>query len=89
MNLCRACGEDFSSIGAFDKHRVGGHAYTWSLNHPDGRRCLIGDELLEAEMELDPRGRWRIALTDSERSRIAGLRGPVSKRVRAGHDASA
>jgi hypothetical protein len=28
VNNCRACGEDFSSVTAFDRHRVGGHAYT-------------------------------------------------------------
>jgi hypothetical protein len=88
MNLCRSCNTDFASVAAFDKHRVGVYAYPWSPERDDGRRCLIGDELLDAGMELDPRGRWRIALTDSERSRIAGLRGPGSKRVRAGRVAS-
>jgi hypothetical protein len=73
MNLCRACGEDFAGVSAFDKHRVGVHAYSWSLEHPDGRRCLIGEELLEAGMELDTRGRWRIAVSDAEVARLQGL----------------
>jgi hypothetical protein len=73
VNNCRACGEDFSSVTAFDRHRVRVHAYTWSSHREDGRRCLIGDELPEAGMELDERGHWRIALTDSERDRLQGL----------------
>jgi hypothetical protein len=73
MNLCRACNTDFASLTAFDKHRVGVHEYTWSPDREDGRRCLIGDELLDAGMELDSKGRWRIALTDAERARPQGL----------------
>jgi hypothetical protein len=73
MNLCRACSTDFASVAAFDRHRVGTYAYAWSPEREDGRRCLIGDELLEAGLELDPKGRWRTALTDAERERPRGL----------------
>jgi hypothetical protein len=58
MNLCRACGLDFGSISAFDTHRVGKHAYTYSegvLMDPvreDGRRCLSAAEI-EASVNRD------------------------------------
>jgi hypothetical protein len=72
-NFCRVCSTDFASPSAFDNHRTGVHAYTWSLEHPRGRRCLIGDELLDSGLELDQRGRWRFALSDTERARLEGL----------------
>jgi hypothetical protein len=53
----------------------------WSPDREDGRRCLIGDELPEAGMELDERGRWRIALTDSERDRLQGRGAKGSRRT--------
>lgn len=65
MNLCRACGEDFGSVGAFDAHRTGKHAYTFreglALDPPleDGRRCFDTDELREKGWARDSRGRWR------------------------------
>ncbi len=64
MNLCRACGQDFSSVEAFDRHRVGAHTYTYDagllLDPPrhDGRRCLNLDEMARAGWVLDARGRW-------------------------------
>jgi hypothetical protein len=45
MNYCRSCSTDFSSVTAFDRHRVGVYEYAWSSDREDGRRCLIGDEL--------------------------------------------
>jgi hypothetical protein len=73
VNLCRACSTDFASLAAFDKHRVGVHEYMWSTDLPDGRRCLRESELLDAGLEIDSRGRWRIALTDTDRARLRGL----------------
>ena len=61
MNLCRRCGEDFSSLEGFDAHRVGKHEYLFDWraeSREDGRRCLDADEMREAGMELDARGRW-------------------------------
>jgi hypothetical protein len=78
-NFCRACSIDFASLSAFDKHRTGVHESSWSLEHPGGRRCLIGDELLGAGMELDPKGRWRIALTDEKRAELAALSAPYEQ----------
>jgi hypothetical protein len=89
VNLCRACGEDFAGLSAFDRHRVGTHGYRWSPDREDGRRCLIGDELLEAGMELDSKGRWRIVLTDEKRSELLSLSAPGSKTVGAGRAQSA
>jgi hypothetical protein len=64
VNLCRACRRDFSSVAAFDRHRVGRHAYDFAegleLGFEDGRRCLDEDEMQAAGMALDRRGRWTI-----------------------------
>jgi hypothetical protein len=77
VNLCRCCGLDFASVEAFNKHRVGTHEYTHdeglAVGRPDGRRCLAPTELSAAGMELDPRGRWRMALSDAERTRLQQL----------------
>lgn len=65
MNFCRACGEDFGSVGAFDAHRIGKHAYTFAEGfhrdppREDGRRCLDADELVEVGWHRDQHGRWR------------------------------
>lgn len=65
MNLCVSCGEDFASVDAFDSHRVGVHAYTYSeglrFAEPveDGRRCLDKAEMVAVGLALDGRGRWR------------------------------
>jgi hypothetical protein len=78
-NGCSDCGQDFASISAFDRHRVGVHGHTHAqglkLDPPreDGRRCMDAVEMTEAGMELDQRGRWRIA-ADAERARRAFAR---------------
>lgn len=54
---------------AFDRHRVGAHAFTFTegldLDPPreDGRRCLDEAEMFERGM--DPRGRWRIVASEA------------------------
>ena len=64
MNLCRACGKDFSSVHNFDRHRVGKHAYTYTeglkFDPPadDGRRCLYTEELISLGLRPDKSGRW-------------------------------
>jgi hypothetical protein len=74
LNLCRSCGCDFASVSAFDRHRAGSYVYTFveglELDPPreDGRRCLDADEMLDAGMALDVRGRWTI-VADVERAR--------------------
>jgi hypothetical protein len=74
VNLCRACGEDFGSVAAFDAHRVGRHAYTYSEGarmdpvREDGRRCLSVEELHERGFVRNARGRWSIA-SHAERGR--------------------
>ena len=57
MNLCRACGENFGSVAAFDAHRVGKHAYDYSPQRPDGRRCLSVKEVRK-KFKLNSREAW-------------------------------
>lgn len=72
MNLCRSCNEDFSSVEAFDRHRVGVHEYTFleglEQGREDGRRCLSIEELEEIGFEVNDRGRWHDP-TRTERAR--------------------
>ncbi len=67
MNLCRACGEDFSSVAMFDAHRVGKHAYLYGPDRPDGRRCLPPAEMLAKGWRLDVHNRW----SDPARAEVA------------------
>lgn len=78
-NWCASCGEDFTSVRGFDRHRVGVHAYTYSegaaMDPPreDGRRCLDVDEIRGLGFELDGHGRWRdSAEAERARERFAG-----------------
>jgi hypothetical protein len=80
VNLCRACGNDYGSVSAFDAHRVGKHAYTFSeglrRSPPveDGRRCLHPSELLEKGWSRDKAGRWRTPVREKASLRLAHLR---------------
>jgi hypothetical protein len=77
VNLCTACRGGFSSVTAFDRHRVGRHAYTFAegleLGLEDGRRCLDEDEMRAAGMALDRLGRWCIT-RDVEQARKLRIR---------------
>jgi hypothetical protein len=61
VNTCTACGKDFGSLRAFERHRVGDHARNWSLDYPSGRRCLTEHELEAAGFCQNRRGEWTIA----------------------------
>lgn len=79
LNLCRSCDTDFASVAAFDRHRTGVHDYTLAeglrFEPPveDGRRCMAPDEMLDHGMEVDGRGRWRIAISEADQKRLAAL----------------
>lgn len=60
MTLCTTCGQEFGGVHAFDAHRVGSHAYCFSLERPDGRRCLTPAEMLARGWERNSRGRWSL-----------------------------
>jgi hypothetical protein len=78
VNVCRRCGENFGSIGAFDAHRKGRHDVLWSPEQEDGRRCLDVDELRDLGWHRDKRGQWRqpisydAVLRLRERAGVAG-----------------
>lgn len=80
MNLCRACNEDFSTVRAFDGHRVGRHEYRFDADHLDGRRCLDTEELTELGWKKSAKGRWQ----DTTTIRRASETLPVSLRAPAG-----
>ena len=80
MNLCSACRRDFASVAAFDKHRTGVHAYDFSLERPDGRRCMSEEEMLEAGMELDRKGRWSIPKTAAQLAFYEQYKSPEKSR---------
>lgn len=64
---CAACREKFSSVGAFDFHRVGPYA-------PRGRRrCLTALEMLTEGMILDEKGCWDFDPAHPNRSNQAVL----------------
>ena len=69
MNLCRACNENFGSVLAFDKHRVGKHAYTFKeglMMYPpkaNGRRCLSTEEMVESGFVKNTRDTWSLQET--------------------------
>lgn len=83
MNLCRACGQDFRSLKAFDAHQVGRCEYTFAegmcMEPPreDGFRCLDVDELEELAFVRNAFGRWSLA-GDLERGRQMLLEVPES-----------
>jgi hypothetical protein len=60
VNSCDACGEDFGSVAAFDKHRVGSHAYCHDETRTDGRRCLSVSEIEAIGLVRNSRGRWSL-----------------------------
>ena len=64
-NWCATCGEDFGSVGAFDAHRFGTHAYLFDPGDPakaDGRRCLSVDEMeASPRFARNPRGLWSLS----------------------------
>ena len=67
-NFCASCGEDFASVRAFDRHRVGRHDVLWSLDNEGGRRCLDSVEMEAAGMAPGGRRRWEI-VAEAERAR--------------------
>ena len=50
-SVCTACRLVFSSVSAFDMHRVGPY-------NPPGRRCLTDREMLNKGMVRNNRGVW-------------------------------
>ena len=64
-HFCAACGNDFNSLHAFDKHRVGSYGTaildakdrTIGYTRPE-RRCMTIDEMIAAKMQRNQYGRW-------------------------------
>ena len=82
LNECTGCGEDFTSVSLFDRHRVGVHAYTFlegmRMEPPreDGRRCLGVDEMEQRGWDRRADGRWHDpAETERTRKNFSRVRG--------------
>ena len=69
---CPACGELFSSVATFDRHRVGEFASNGGTNT---RRCLTVAELMAQEWPKTDRGFW---LRPAPRPVHYALEGPSS-----------
>lgn len=61
-NGCRLCGQDFTSLQAFDVHR----------SEPNSNKCL---NPLDVGLELDDSGRWRVVLSEKQLASLDRLRG--------------
>ena len=58
---CAACGEYFSTVRAFDSHRIGKHKV------PGDRRCLTFAGMKSKGLRLNSKGYWtRAYLPDAE-----------------------
>jgi hypothetical protein len=79
LNLCRSCNKDFGSVSAFDAHRVGKHAYTYSEGvkmepmKEDGRRCLATWELIRDDWLMDYHDVWRLPASQKDLLRLRVL----------------
>ena len=64
LHGCFGCRQDSTSLGLFDRHRVGVYEYTFEQglrldpSRKDGRRCLDADEMTARGWALNDRGRW-------------------------------
>ncbi|HEY8776320.1 MAG TPA: hypothetical protein VIM33_07555 [Gaiellaceae bacterium] len=55
---CSGCHLDFSSVGAFDAHRVGKYDQVFGVEHLNGRLCLDVEEMAAKGFRQNSRGRW-------------------------------
>lgn len=53
--MCPSCGELFSSVATFDRHRIGEFAGVGGTN---SRRCLTASEMLAQDWPKTERGFW-------------------------------
>jgi hypothetical protein len=74
LNGSGSCRLDFASVSAFDRHRIGAHSHDFSLERPDGRRCMAEDEMTTAGMVIDRNGRWSIPPTEGQKESLRRLR---------------
>jgi hypothetical protein len=87
MYECGACALRFSSLRAFDSHRVGRHAYSsteglrFDPPREDGRRCLVAHELPDGGFVVNGTGLWGLVV---DRDRALG-RFPADPRTGEGH----
>jgi hypothetical protein len=61
ISTCSGCNQVFNSNGAFDAHRVGGHALS---KYGTKRRCLTVEEMVALGWLKNARGRWIVEAYD-------------------------
>lgn len=83
MNKCIACGLDFSSVKAFDTHRIFKDAKRSWLS----RGCMTPSEMTNRGMEFR-NGKWGFPLSESERKRLSALKGSENSRFSGEDDES-
>jgi len=64
---CGGCGLYFSSVSAFDKHRV-------AIDKDGNRRCLDEAEMRAKGMDINERGWWVSALLTDEQRQSMNVR---------------
>jgi hypothetical protein len=65
-SFCISCNKTFSSVGNFDRHRVGKHGGSGS----DARRCMTESEMLADGMRLVD-GVWKgETLSDAQKAKL-------------------
>jgi hypothetical protein len=74
---CSGCSEQFSSLKAFDTHRVG----EFSVPTPKGpdysrhtRRCLDHDEMREIGLVLNEQKEWSVPISEKDKQRFVAMR---------------
>jgi hypothetical protein len=59
MNLCRGCGDDFSSVTLFDvTFTASAHEHLFDSKHLDGRRCVAASELAATGWTKNEHVQW-------------------------------
>jgi hypothetical protein len=87
-NLCTGCYQNFASVNAFDRHRIGNHEYTFwegQRMHPprdNGRRCRDIEEMQALGFVMTAEGRWSISPLIGQKSDLYPRRPKQASRAR-------
>ena len=74
QNVCSLCGLDFTAVEGFEKHKTGTHAYLYSPEQPDGRRCRTIEEMRELGFLQNEYGRWYLPAPEGSKPDWSAIR---------------